>query len=194
METTQTYRGTSNHQPKCATKNKRHIPKKGKPPAPHPKTATLTENSAGSGASRICGMLWKSSSAHCALEADRSSQKERLPTKKAGLLLGVDSFSHSLGNHRSFPKPSRIRFSWVSGGFLERRIPGRNGEGTPRKVGLLQKGGGAKGFFPQAPRKCPFHKTGAVGTTSSRLPDLSCESLFPFDSCVGRNDRLDQNS
>ena len=24
------------------------------------------------------------------------------------------------------------RLPWVSGGFLERRIPGKNGEGTPR--------------------------------------------------------------
>ena len=28
-----------------------------------------------------------------------------------------------------------IRFPSVSRGFLERRIPGKNGEGTPRKVG-----------------------------------------------------------
>ena len=27
---------------------------------------------------------------------------------------------------------NRIRFPWVSGGFLERRLPGKNGEGTPR--------------------------------------------------------------
>ena len=26
------------------------------------------------------------------------------------------------------------RFPWVSGGFLERRTPGKNGEGTPRRV------------------------------------------------------------
>ena len=25
-------------------------------------------------------------------------------------------------------------FPWVSGGFLERRIPGKNGEGTPRTI------------------------------------------------------------
>ena len=25
-----------------------------------------------------------------------------------------------------------IRFPWVSGGFLKRRIPGKNGDGTPR--------------------------------------------------------------
>ena len=28
--------------------------------------------------------------------------------------------------------PKTGRFPWVSGGFLERRIPGKNGEGTPR--------------------------------------------------------------
>ena len=41
---------------------------------------------------------------------------------------GVDSFS-ILFNHRSFLL--HRRFPWVSGGFLERRIPGKNGEGTP---------------------------------------------------------------
>ena len=29
---------------------------------------------------------------------------------------------------------NQIRFPWVSGGVLERRIPGKNGEGTLRKV------------------------------------------------------------
>ena len=37
-----------------------------------------------------------------------------------------------LFNHRSFRKPA---FFQVSGGFLERRIPGKNGGGTPRFVG-----------------------------------------------------------
>ena len=31
-----------------------------------------------------------------------------------------------------FPKTNR--FPWVSGGFLERTIPGKNGEGTPRTI------------------------------------------------------------
>ena len=47
-------------------------------------------------------------------------------------VLGVDSFS-ILSNHRSFRRPDP--FSWVSGGFLERRIPGKNGEGNTRKKG-----------------------------------------------------------
>ena len=33
-----------------------------------------------------------------------------------------------LSNHHSFQKPSFL--FWVSGGFLESRIPGKNGEGT----------------------------------------------------------------
>ena len=43
----------------------------------------------------------------------------------------VDSFSILL-DHRSFFK-NRIRFPWVSGGFLERK----NGEGTPELVALF---------------------------------------------------------
>ena len=39
--------------------------------------------------------------------------------------------SHSF-QHSFFPKTGR--FPWVSGGFLERRIPGKNGEGTPRTL------------------------------------------------------------
>ena len=46
-------------------------------------------------------------------------------------LLGVDSDS-ILFNHRSFPKPDL--FPWVFDAFLKRRIPGKNGEGTPRTL------------------------------------------------------------
>ena len=42
-------------------------------------------------------------------------------------LLRVDSFSTILVNHRSVQTPDP--FPWVSGGFLERRIPGKNGNG-----------------------------------------------------------------
>ena len=44
--------------------------------------------------------------------------------------LGVDSFS-ILFNHRSFQKPAVSPGFWVVRGFLERRILGKNGEGTP---------------------------------------------------------------
>ena len=40
--------------------------------------------------------------------------------------LGVDSLSIRV-NPRSV-----LLFPWVCGGFLERRIPGKNGESTPR--------------------------------------------------------------
>ena len=46
----------------------------------------------------------------------------------------IPSFS-ILFNHPSFQKLDP--FFWVSGGFLERRIPGKNGESTPRINQLL---------------------------------------------------------
>ena len=45
---------------------------------------------------------------------------------------GVDSFSIRF-SHRSFQQPIAL-FPGVLGGFLERRIPGKNGEGTPENV------------------------------------------------------------
>ena len=44
------------------------------------------------------------------------------------IFLGVDSFS-IIFNHRSFRKPAAFR---VLGVLFERRMPGKNGEGTPR--------------------------------------------------------------
>ena len=44
-------------------------------------------------------------------------------------LLGVDSLSIPF-NHCSFQKNKKRRFFWVSGGFPERRSPGKNGEVT----------------------------------------------------------------
>ena len=47
--------------------------------------------------------------------------------QKPSIILGVDSpFFSTI----AFPKTSRS--PWVSGGFLERRIPGKDGEGTNR--------------------------------------------------------------
>ena len=51
------------------------------------------------------------------------------PGPNHGPILGVDSPFFStivLFKHLPFP--------WVSGGFLERRIPGKNGEGTARSM------------------------------------------------------------
>ena len=48
------------------------------------------------------------------------------------MVLGVDSF-FILFNHRSFQKTDVV-FPRVFGGFLERRIPGKNGEATLRMV------------------------------------------------------------
>ena len=46
------------------------------------------------------------------------------------LTVGFDSLS-ILFNHRSFQKPDPFSLGF-KGGFLERRIPGKNGEGSPR--------------------------------------------------------------
>ena len=44
--------------------------------------------------------------------------------------LRVDSpFSHTIVLFENWP------FPWLSGGFLERRIPGKNGEGSTRTLG-----------------------------------------------------------
>ena len=51
--------------------------------------------------------------------------------------LGVDSFS-ILFSHRSFQEPDP--FPRGCGGFLVRRIPGKNGEVTPRIVGDVDPG------------------------------------------------------
>ena len=53
-----------------------------------------------------------------------------------GIHLGVDS--SILFNHGSFQKPAVSPFFFGGGaGFLKRRIPGKNGEGTPRIYGVL---------------------------------------------------------
>ena len=67
-------------------------------------------------------------------------------------VLGVDSFNNALlfsknpGGFSFFStivlSKNRIRFPWVSGGFLERRIPGKNGEGTPRVLREVGEGRG----------------------------------------------------
>ena len=46
-------------------------------------------------------------------------------------ILGVDSFS-ILFKHPSFQKPDLFPLGFD--GFLKRRIPGKNGEGTPRHI------------------------------------------------------------
>ena len=51
-------------------------------------------------------------------------------------ILGVESFS-ILFNHGSIEKPAG--FFWVSDVFfLERRIPGKNGEVSPRRMSHVQ--------------------------------------------------------
>ena len=52
--------------------------------------------------------------------------------RRKGSILGVDSFS-ILFSHRSFQKPIAISPK-PFGGCLERRIPGKNGEVTPRSI------------------------------------------------------------
>ena len=54
---------------------------------------------------------------------------EKIMSKPDSAHLRVDSFS-ILSNHRSFRTPDP--FPWVSRGCLERRIPGKNGEGSAR--------------------------------------------------------------
>ena len=52
------------------------------------------------------------------------------------ILLGVDSSHSSPPSFFFFSKTSC--FPWGSDGFLERRIPGKNGEVSPRKLALLR--------------------------------------------------------
>ena len=59
--------------------------------------------------------------------------KIQLRGVERAVTLGVDSFFGF--NHRSLQTPDPL--SLVSGGFLERRIPGKNGEGTSRNVVYL---------------------------------------------------------
>ena len=91
-----------------------------------------------------CSAPCAARSARCAAEKSADSAatvRRRAPRPRvAGTsacsagFLGVDSFSILL-NHLS---ERRIRFQpWVSGGFLERRIPGKNGESTPKCLPLL---------------------------------------------------------
>ena len=57
-----------------------------------------------------------------------------LPQTSSGAFLwlaGVSRKSTTLGETSLFPKSGR--FPWVSGGFLERMIPGKNGAVSPRK-------------------------------------------------------------
>ena len=54
------------------------------------------------------------------------------PKEHHGVVLGSDSLS-ILFNHRSFQR-SDLFPTWVFHGFLKRRIPGKNGEGTPRVI------------------------------------------------------------
>ena len=42
---------------------------------------------------------------------------------------------------------NRTRFPWFSGGFLERRIPGKNGEGTLRLFGVKGEPEGEPQFW-----------------------------------------------
>ena len=49
------------------------------------------------------------------------------------IIVGVDSFS-ILFNYRSFQNRLFLLFLFLFNGFLKRRIPGKNGEGTPRTI------------------------------------------------------------
>ena len=53
------------------------------------------------------------------------------------------------------PSKNRSRFPWVSGGFLERRIPGKDGEGTPIIFVMIVNGLWAARTSERSQMLCP---------------------------------------
>ena len=86
-------------------------------------------------------------------------------------MVGAESFS-ILVNHRYFQEPGF--FSRVSGGFLGRRIPAKNGEGTPRMVSPLRQKGYAHDFPAYLSKKS---EVGGEG------PRKSCVTLSIARQC-----------
>ena len=108
-------------------------------------------------------MFWVSC---CQLCSACGAFRRSTSLEKNANIPGVDSFS-IVSNHRSFlqkPDPFSLGFRRFSGGFLERRIPGMNGEGTSTPCGT------SFSFFDMEKKvlgRCwPLHQA----TTSAFLP------------------------
>ena len=68
--------------------------------------------------------------AHFALAAQSSMIRRGFARGKAKGFSGLSPIPHSV--QPSFFSTTGSIFPWASGGFLERRIPGKDGEGRPR--------------------------------------------------------------